>query len=96
MESIRFEWDPYKAALNRRKHGVAFEEARDSFCDPLGDRFWDAEHSDLEERFLWLGRSSMGRILLVVHCFRESESVLRIISARKATAKEQTFYRGTP
>jgi hypothetical protein len=94
MESIRFEWDPRKAASNREKHGVSFEEARDSFFDPFGDRFWDTEHSNEEDRFLWLARSPLKRILLVVHCFRASDSLLRIISARKATTKEKAFYRG--
>ena len=96
MESIRFEWDQRKAASNREKHGVSFEEARDSFYDPFGDRFWDADHSGEEDRFLWLARSPLKRILLVVHCFRASDSLLRIISARRATTKEQSFYRGKP
>lgn len=52
MKSIRFEWDPRKAESNRKKHGVSFEEARDSFYDPYGDRFWDAKHSAAEDRFL--------------------------------------------
>lgn len=94
MDRIDFEWDPKKANSNRKKHGVTFEEAKDSFYDPFGDRFWDEGSSEFEDRFLWLGKSPNGRTLLVSHCFRNDEGVIRIISARKATKNEQKEYRG--
>lgn len=64
------------------------------FYDDNAIQFWDEDHSGGEKRFLLLGRSSKMRILLIVHCFRETESVIRIISARKATQKESQEYRG--
>ena len=75
-------------------NGVSFEEAKSAFYDDNAIQFWDGDHSDAEDRFLLLGRSSKMRILLIVHCLREQESVIRIISARKATQKESQQYRG--
>lgn len=89
---LRFEWDEVKNKHNRAKHGVWFEEARSVFDDPQSCVFHDPEHSDEEERFLILGMSFAARILVVVHCYREADSVIRIISARKATRKELKFY----
>lgn len=89
---LRFEWDESKNKRNRRKHGIWFEEAQTVFDDTSARLFDDPEHSSRENRFLLLGFSSVGRILVVVHCYRESESVIRIISARKATRKEAEFY----
>jgi len=89
---LRFEWDEAKNKRNRSKHGVWFEEAQSVFDDPTSRVFLDPEHSDDEDRFLILGMSSVGRLLVVVHCYRESDSVIRIISARKATKKEVKFY----
>jgi len=71
---------------------VWFEEAQSVFSDPQGRLFYDPEHSHGEERFILLGVSSAARPLVVVHCYRESECVVRIISARKATKKEVRFY----
>lgn len=89
---LRFEWDETKNKINRSKHGIWFEEAQSVF-DDLGSRvFLDLEHSDEEDRFLIVGMSSGGRLLVVVHCYRESDSVIRIISARKAVKKEIKFY----
>jgi len=89
---LRFDWDERKNKSNRIKHGVWFEEAQSVFNDPLGRLFYDPEHSDGEDRFILLGVSSAARTLVVVHCYRESDSLVRIISARKATRKEAHFY----
>ncbi len=89
---IKFDWDPAKAASNLRKHGVSFEEAKSVFYDEFAIQFYDASHSSDEERFLMLGMSSGAHLLLVCHCERDSGSVIRIISARKATQHESSFY----
>ncbi|MBM4038484.1 MAG: BrnT family toxin [Planctomycetes bacterium] len=93
MEDLSFAWDERKNWANRRKHGVTFEEAVSAFYDPDAAALYDDEHSEWEDRFLLIGTSSRRRILLVCHCLREEESVIRIISARRATAKERAFYR---
>jgi uncharacterized protein len=89
---LRFDWDDRKNRLNRAKHGVWFEEAQSVFSDLHARVFNDPEHSGEEERFLLLGLSSAARLLVVVHCYRESDSVVRIISARKAVKREVQFY----
>jgi uncharacterized DUF497 family protein len=89
---LRFDWDERKNKSNRIKHGVWFEEAQSVFNDPHGRLFYDPEHSKGEERFILLGVSSAARTLVVVHCYRESDAVIRIISTRKATRKEARFY----
>ena len=89
---IRFDWDPAKAAANLRKHGVSFEEARSVFYDEFAVQFDDIAHAGDEERFLMLGMSSGAHLLLVCHCEREHGDVIRIISARKATKQESSFY----
>jgi uncharacterized DUF497 family protein len=91
---IRFEWDAAKARANLRKHRVSFEEAKSVFYDELAVQFYDEEHSSEEDRFLMLGMSSEARILLVCHCERVSGSVIRIISARRATKREGAIYGG--
>lgn len=91
---IKFEWDSAKAAANREKHGISFEEARSVFHDEDAVQFFDDEHSGDEERFLMLGMSMHGRLLLVCHCERGAGDVVRIISARKATRRESAFYGG--
>jgi uncharacterized protein len=91
---MRFDWDPAKAAANLRKHHVSFEAAASVFYDDFAVQFFDEEHSDDEDRFLLLGMSSDGRLLLVCHCEREEGEVIRIISARKATASEADYYPG--
>lgn len=93
MSELRFEWDPVKAEENLRKHGVSFEDARTVFYDDFAVEFYDDEHSEWEDRFLLLGLSAQLRLLLVCHCYRESESVIRLISAREATKSEAGFYR---
>ena len=92
--AIEFQWDDNKAKINSEKHGVTFQEARTVFYDEFADQFFDKENSDEEDRFLLLGRSVHSRILMVCHCYRESDEVIRIISARKATKTETKFYRG--
>jgi uncharacterized DUF497 family protein len=91
---IRFEWNPSKATTNLRKHQVSFEEAKTVFYDEFAVQFFDEEHSDDEDRFLMLGMSVYSRLLIVCHCEHEGGQVIRIISARKATKRESTFYRG--
>jgi uncharacterized DUF497 family protein len=92
MSSLRIEWDPRKAVANRRKHGVSFEEARTVFFDERGLLIDDPDHSEDEERFVLLGLSSSLRLLVVCHCYRGQGGVIRIISARRATARESKFY----
>ena len=94
MKAIHFEWDTGKASENLNKHGVSFEEAKSVFFDENAIEFYDDEYSEWEDRFLLLGLSKNLNLLLVCHCFRESESVIRIISARKATKKESKHYTG--
>ena len=89
---LRFNWDEPKNKSNRAKHGVWFEEAQSVFSDPHARVFHDPEHSEEEERYILLGVSSAMRPLVVVHCNRDSDSLVRIISARKATKKEVRFY----
>lgn len=85
-----FEWNPAKAAGNLAKHGVAFEEAKTVFEDPMFITFVDDEHSVDEERYITVGISGRGRLLVVAHTHREER--IRIISARKATKKEVSYY----
>jgi uncharacterized protein len=87
-----FDWDERKNKRNRAKHGVWFEEAQSVFSDPHARLFCDPEHSEGEDRFILLGVSSAARALVVIHCYRESDSIIRIISARKTTRKEVRFY----
>lgn len=89
MADLKIEWDPRKAATNLKKHGVSFEEAATVFSDELGRIIPDPDHSDDEDRFILLGMSWSLRVLVVCHCYRESSSVIRIISARKATRSER-------
>src|SRR6266568_2743440 len=92
MSPLRFEWDARKASANLRKHGVTFEEAETVFLDDEAVLIPDGEHSSDEDRFLLLGFSYHLRMLVVCYCYRESNDVIRIISARKANKSEQTQY----
>jgi uncharacterized DUF497 family protein len=92
MSTLRFEWDPSKAAANLRKHKVSFEDAQTVFSDERARLIDDPDHSEDEERFLLLGLSSTLRLLVVAHCYRSAGNVVRIISARKATADEEHDY----
>jgi uncharacterized DUF497 family protein len=87
---VTFEWDPAKAAQNLRKHGVSFYEAATVFGDPLAITYDDPDHSIREQRFLTIGRSSVGRLLIVSHADREGN--LRLVSAREATPREREHY----
>lgn len=93
MTDLRFEWDERKNTANVKKHGVAFEEARTAFYDENSVQFFDPDHSEDEDRFILLGMSFKLRVIVVCHCFRESEFVVRIISARKADKPEERDYR---
>lgn len=92
MDTLRFEWDPNKNKINKNKHNVSFEEAQTVFYDDEAKVIDDPEHSEEEERFLILGQSRKANLLVVCHCCRESETVIRIISARKATKSETRQY----
>ena len=92
MDSLRFEWDPEKNEINKRKHQVSFEEAQTVFYDEEAKVIDDPEHSADEERFIILGFSKRANLLVVCHCYRASETVIRIISARKATKTEMRHY----
>jgi uncharacterized DUF497 family protein len=92
MEEIRFIWDQKKNRANVRKHGVSFEEAQTAFHDENAKVYLDPDHSEDEARFILLGISFRLRALVVCHCYREKESVIRIISARKADREEQKNY----
>lgn len=93
-----FEWDEAKAISNARKHGVEFPEAMDVFLDPLALALYDEDHSQDEDRWISMGRSRNGRLLVVVHTFTDTSprsATIRIISARLATRKEQEQYERT-
>jgi hypothetical protein len=87
---LLFEWDPKKARLNIKTHGVSFDEASTAFRDPLSQTIDDPLHSSDEERFVLIGRSISGRLLVIVHTDRGER--IRIISARLATKKERLRY----
>ncbi len=92
MPVLRFEWDPRKNTSNTKKHGVGFEEGRTAFYDEHAVQFADPDHSQDEARFILLGISFKLRLVVVCHCFRESEQVIRLISARKADKAEEHDY----
>lgn len=92
MSELYFEWDENKNATNKVKHQVSFEEAETVFYDENAVLIPDPDHSEAEERFIILGFSVRARLLIVCHCYRQNESVIRIISARKATAQETRQY----
>lgn len=90
--SMEFEWDPYKADSNLEKHRIPFDEAATAFGDPLSLTIADPDHSEDEERFVLLGQSFLGRLVVVVHTDRGER--IRIISARIATRNERRSYEG--
>jgi len=92
MGNIAFAWDRRKARANVAKHGVSFEEAQSVFLDECARLIDDPDHSSDEDRFLLLGYSFQARCLIVSHCYREADSVIRLISARRATAREEEMY----
>lgn len=92
MPELRFVWDSRKNRANIKKHKVSFEEAQTVFKDENAIQYFDPDHSADEERFILLGLSTRLRVLVVCHCFRESELVIRIISARRADKSEGRAY----
>jgi uncharacterized DUF497 family protein len=90
MADPTFEWDEAKAASNLEKHGVSFVEATDVFNDPFMQLIYDDAHSDDEDRFLAVGETRAGDLLVVAHVLREDR--IRLISARDATGKERREY----
>ena len=92
MRDLRFEWDEIKNAANKRKHGVSFEEAQSVFYDERALLTEDPDDAHGEDRFILLGLSGALRTLLVCHCYRQRDSVIRIISARRADRTERAAY----
>ncbi len=93
MNSLRIEWDSRKASSNLKKHGISFEEAKSVFYDEHAKLIDDPDHSIDEERFILLGHSFSLRLIMVCYCYRDADKVIRIISARKATAQETKYYK---
>ena len=94
MKPIKFLWDDKKSAANQTKHKVSFEEAQSVFFDENAIEYYDPDHSESEDRFLMLGLSYQVRVLVVSYTLREEGMAIRIITARKATKKEQNVYDG--
>ena len=92
MSALHFEWDDKKATANVKKHGISFEEAKSVFRDERAKLISDPDHSEDEDRFILLGLSETLRLLVVCHCYRGENHIIRIISARKATSKESKSY----
>lgn len=92
MNELRFEWHSTKSAVNAKKHGISFEEAKSVFSDENAKLIADPDHSDDEDRFILLGISIRLRTLVVCHCYRGDDNIIRIISARKATTSESKKY----
>ena len=92
MQNLKFEWDERKNSVNIQKHNISFEEALTVFYDELALVIDDPDHSDFEDRFIILGQSNTTKLLVVCHCYRASDTVIRIISARKATKLEASQY----
>jgi uncharacterized DUF497 family protein len=92
MDQLLFDWDKAKGSANQKKHGISFEEAQTVFVDENALLIHDPDHPTEEDRFILLGLSAKLRVLIVCHCYRKSDEVIRIISARKATRAEQKYY----
>jgi hypothetical protein len=92
MSGIQFKWDENKNRKNKRDHGVSFEEAQTVFLDENAIRFFDPDHLEEEDRFIMLGISFRLRVLVVCHCYRDNDEVIRLISARKADKEECKDY----
>jgi len=93
MNTLKFDWDKNKAIKNLAKHKVSFEEAQSVFDDDFARLIPDPDHSEDEERFLLLGLSCSLKVLVVVHCYKDEENIIRLISARKATKPESKIYK---
>ena len=92
LECLYLEWEERQNESNKKKHRISFEEARSVFYDDAALVIDDPEHSEEEDRFIILGMSTQANLLVVCHCYRASDTVIRIISARKATRTESRFY----
>lgn len=92
MDELKFVWDENKNTINKKKHNISFEEAQTVFDDAEALIIDDPDHSLEEDRFIILGFSDKARLLVVCHCYRENDSVVRLISARKATTTEAKRY----
>jgi uncharacterized DUF497 family protein len=92
MNELQFTWDAQKAQSNVQKHNISFEEAKSTFYDSNARLIYDPDHSQQEDRFILLGMSFSFRILVVCHCYHENDTIIRIISARKANKLEQKQY----
>jgi uncharacterized DUF497 family protein len=92
MDDLLFVWDDKKDRANIKKHGISFEEAQTTFYDENATVYYDPDHSEEDDRFILLGMNSRLHTLVVCHCYRESESIIRIISARKADKVERSAY----
>ena len=92
MKEINFIWDENKNEINKRKHGLSFEEAREVFGDENAILFDDPDHSIEEDIFLIIGAIKSTKICIVSHCYRDDDNVIRLISAREATKKEKRIY----
>ena len=92
MATINFEWDENKNSINKTKHKISFEEAKTVFYDEKALLIDDPDHSDSEDRFIIIGFSALANLLVVCHCYRAPDEIIRIISARKATKNEEKFY----
>ncbi|MEI7430110.1 MAG: BrnT family toxin [Betaproteobacteria bacterium] len=92
MTTLHFEWDEPKDKANIAKHGVSFNDAKTVFYDDCARLISDPDHSKDEERFILLGCSSSLKLLIVCHCYRSNDGVIRLISARKATKHEAATY----
>ncbi len=92
MYEIKFVWDKNKELINRRKHGITFEEAKTIFYDENARLIYDPDHSETEDRFILIGLSNKLKVLVVCHCYRKNAEIIRIISVRKATKKEAKEY----
>lgn len=93
LDGQRFIWDKIKAESNKIKHGISFEEAATVFIIGEAEEFEDVGHSTDEERIIVIGLSQQMRILTVIHCWRENDTIIRIISARKATHLEERLWK---
>jgi uncharacterized protein len=97
MTNYNFEWDPKKAKINKKKHNISFEEATTVFHDPQSITIFDEDHTEKEDRWITIGISSSGRLIIVCHTYfelSEDTVILRMYSARKTTSAEKKQYRG--
>lgn len=92
MKELNFAWDENKNDINKKKHGLSFEEAKEVFADENAILFDDPDHSLEEDRFLIIGAVKSLKICIVSHCYRDSGNVIRLISAREATKQEKKIY----